>query len=283
MNLEHLLPEVCRVAVEAGELIENLYHASERVAVENKSDGTPVTIADKQADQLICKHLQTLTPHIPLTTEESVAKVPFATRQAWSTFWCVDPLDGTKEFIERTGEFSVNIALVDNGDVLLGVVYVPLTRVLYCAIKGGGAYRLVIPAEPDAKTWQACLNPKHAIRTLTMRNRLVTRVAVSRRHGKMAKRFMSDLGQVEMVYMGSAIKSCLVAEGSVDVYPRFGPTSLWDTAAAQCLVEEAGGLLVDANHQPLKYVQSESLLNPHFLVIGDANHDWPDFPESVSG
>ncbi len=279
MDLKSLLPQVCKIAVEAGDLIEKIYHATEATEVEKKSDGTPVTIADKQADALICQALTQLTPDIPLVTEESVSKVPFETRQPWSTFWLVDPLDGTKEFIERTGEFSVNIALVENGKVLLGIVYVPLTRVLYCALAGQGAYRFEVPRRTIESDWQACLNPYHRIQTVAMHRRPVTKVAVSRRHGKKVGRFIEALGHVELVHMGSAIKSCLVAEGSADVYPRFGPTSLWDTAAAQCVVEEAGGLLVNKNRQPLSYEQTESLLNPFFMVVGDPNYDWPAFPE----
>lgn len=281
MNLVGLLPHICRTAVEAGELIEKIYYAQQQVEVESKSDGTPVTIADKLADNLICDALRAQTPQIPLVTEESIESVPFEIRQAWSTYWCVDPLDGTKEFIERTGEFSVNIGLIEEGRVLLGVVYVPLTRVIYCAIKGHGAYRLEIPNAPNEQTWKACLDSGNRITSLSMQEKLPTKVAVSRRHGSRVDRFMSALGECELVYMGSAIKSCLVAEGEADVYPRFGPTSFWDTAAAQCVVEEAGGRLVDANNQPLNYIQTESLLNPHFMVVGDPDYNWPDFPKPV--
>lgn len=279
MNLVGLLPHVCRTAVEAGALIEKIYYAHELIEVESKSDGTPVTVADKLADNLICDALRQLTPQIPLVTEESIEAVPFETRMDWSTYWCVDPLDGTKEFIERTGEFSVNIGLVENGSVLLGVVYVPLTRVLYCAIKGQGAYRLDIPSVPNDQVWQSCLDSKNRITSLSMQEEAPTKVAVSRRHGSRVDRFIDALGEFELVYMGSAIKSCLVAEGEADVYPRFGPTSFWDTAAAQCVVEEAGGRLVDVNNQPLSYIQTESLLNPHFVVVGDPDYNWPDFPK----
>lgn len=278
MDLNSWLPKVCKISVEAGDLIEKIYHDSEPTEIEKKSDGTPVTIADKQADDLICKALALLTPNIPLVTEESVGTVPFETRQAWSTFWLVDPLDGTKEFIERTGEFSVNIGLVQDGKVVLGVVYVPLTRVLYCAVSGQGAYRFVIPKQTIEADWQDCLNPYYRVQTRAMNRRSVTKVAVSRRHGTKVTNFIEQLGDVELVYMGSAIKSCLVAEGKADVYPRFGPTSLWDTAAAQCVVEEAGGAIVDENGQALRYVQSESLLNPYFMVIGDCQYSWPSFP-----
>jgi len=278
MDLNSWLPEVCKIAVEAGNLIEKIYLDSEATAVEKKSDGTPVTVADKQADALIGKALALLTPQVPLVTEESVGSVPFESRQAWSDFWLVDPLDGTKEFIERTGEFSVNIGLVQNGKPVLGVVYVPLTRVLYCAVSGQGAYRFVVPQRTIESDWQACLNPYNRIHTLPMGRRAVTKVAISRRHGSKVTGFIEQLGNVKPVYMGSAIKSCLVAEGAADVYPRFGPTSLWDTAAAQCVVEEAGGAIVDQDGNALTYIQSESLLNPYFMVIGDPRHTWPAFP-----
>lgn len=277
-NEQAWLVEACRIAVLAGEQILSVYFASEPAEVEQKSDGTPVTLADKEADELISKALRTLTPDIPLVTEESIETIPFENRQAWSRFWLVDPLDGTKEFIERTGEFSVNIALVNDGKPVLGVVYVPVTRMLYCAQTGLGAYKNRVPENPDSQFWQACMRPQSRIVAQKLKPQQPIRVAVSRRHGGSVKQFMQALGSVETVKMGSAIKTCLVAEGAADVYPRFGPTSLWDTAAAQCVVEEAGGQLLDKQGAPLTYRQTESLLNPHFMVIGDANYPWPDFP-----
>lgn len=279
MDLVKLLPQVCRIAVEAGDVIVEVYDDYDDAQIEHKGDGTPVTLADKRADALICHALSRLTPAIPLVTEESVAEVPFAVRKDWQTFWLVDPLDGTKEFIERTGEFSVNIALVDQGRSILGVVYVPVTRVLYCALSGEGAYKQVIPQSLSSQEWQACLDEKQRIHVRSLKPGVPVRVAVSRRHGSSTKAFMTALGETETVRMGSAIKSCLVAEGAADVYPRFGPTSLWDTAAAQCVVEEAGGKLVDRYGKALRYEQSESLLNPHFMVAGDCDFAWPAFPK----
>ncbi|WP_246261683.1 3'(2'),5'-bisphosphate nucleotidase CysQ [Thiomicrorhabdus cannonii] len=282
MNLVELLPEVCRIAVAAGDVIVEVYDHYDDAQIEHKGDGTPVTLADKRADALICEALSRLTPAIPLVTEESVAEVPFATRKDWQTFWLVDPLDGTKEFIERTGEFSVNIALVEQGKTVLGVVYVPVTRMLYCAVSGEGAYKQVIPHNVSGREWQACLDEKQRIQVHPLQPGVPVRVAVSRRHGSSTKAFMAALGATQTVKMGSAIKSCLVAEGAADVYPRFGPTSLWDTAAAQCVVEEAGGKLVDRHGKALRYEQSESLLNPHFMVAGDREFDWPAFPSAKS-
>lgn len=277
-NEQAWLEHVCRIAVQAGEQILSIYFAAEPAEVEQKSDGTPVTLADKEADELISEALRSLTPDIPLVTEESIETVPFENRQAWSRFWLVDPLDGTKEFIERTGEFSVNIALVTEGKPVLGVVYVPVTRILYCAMAGLGAYKNRVPKNPDSQFWQACMRPESRIFCQRLNSKKPIRVAVSRRHGGSVKQFMQALGSVETVKMGSAIKTCLVAEGAADVYPRFGPTSLWDTAAAQCVVEEAGGKLLDKQGLALTYRQTETLLNPHFMVIGDTNYPWPDFP-----
>ncbi|MDG6773707.1 3'(2'),5'-bisphosphate nucleotidase CysQ [Thiomicrorhabdus sp. ZW0627] len=277
-SLRSLLPEVCRISVLAGERILEVYEAIHPVEVENKSDGTPVTLADKQADELICSELSQLTPDIPLVTEESVGEIEFETRQAWSTFWLVDPLDGTKEFIERTGEFSVNIALVQDGKPILGVVYVPMTRILYCAYSGKGAYKHLVPESLEPIVWKDCAEPDYRIHVHPVSSRLPIKVAVSRRHGGKVKDFMQALGETQTVRMGSAIKSCLVAEGVADVYPRFGPTSLWDTAAAQCVVEEAGGKVLDRFGNTLEYRQSQSLLNPYFMVVGDLSYSWPDFP-----
>jgi 3'(2'), 5'-bisphosphate nucleotidase len=176
----------------------------------------------------------------------------------------VDPLDGTKEFIERTDEFCVNIALVVNQRAQLGVVYGPVQDVLYAGYLGGEAIKQ-----------QAGQSQVIRVRT----PRAPIKVAVSRRHGKRVAEFIEALGATQTVNMGSALKSCLVAEGGVDVYPRFGPTSHWDTAASQAIVEAAGGRIVDAQHQDLRYVASEDLLNPFFMVIGDANYPWPRFPQ----
>ncbi len=295
-NLAKWLPEVCHIAYLAGQHISTLYHQPERLDVEDKIDGSPVTEADKQADEMITAALQSLVPSIPLITEESVADVPFETREAWSVYWLVDPLDGTKEFIGRTGEYSVNIALIVDHQPVLGVVYGPEVGDLYFSIKGQKAFKLNnLTAGLSQNQWLSLLakaqsiqvnslEAKHPARQqdeISMDNQADDRikVAVSRRHGGVLQRFTAQLGEVSLIKMGSALKTCLVAEGKVDIYPRFGPTSLWDTAASHCILESAGGALLNAAGHPLQYVQTESLLNPFFIAVCDENYPWPHFPE----
>jgi len=279
-DLFQWMPEVCAIAYQAGRQISTMYHQLEPISVKQKSDGTPVTIADKRADDFICQALQALTPHIPLITEESVQAVPFTTRQNWSTYWLVDPLDGTKEFIEGTGEFSVNIALIHNHQPVLGVVYGPELGNLYFSMKGQSAYKMAgLGSDFDVSNWPEIVSKAEMISVSPVAEGQTIRVAVSRRHGGMVAHFMSKLGKTKQVRMGSALKVCLVAEGQADVYPRFGPTSLWDTAASQCILESAGGAILNAASHPLQYVQTESLLNPFFMAVGDDRYDWPHFPE----
>lgn len=268
---QHWLAHVCQAAREAGQVIMNIYQQHDP-QVEHKSDGTPVTIADKQADQRVRRALSKMTPHIPVVSEENLESTPFSQRVNWSSFWLVDPLDGTKEFIERSGEFCVNIALIVDHKPVLGVVYGPVLDVMYCAVKGGQA------------TKTQTLNGQTHTQTLTTHPPLQingahpVRVAVSRRHGRKAGEFINKLGSTEIINMGSALKSCLVAEGKADVYPRFGPTSHWDTAASQVIIEAVGGRILDTYGYDLSYQPTESLLNPHFIVVGDADFAWPAFP-----
>ena len=256
---DKLLESVIELAEQAGEKILEIYDTD--YAVEQKHDETPLTDADMAAHHLIEAGLRALTPPIPILSEES-ADIPFSERQQWQRYWLVDPLDGTREFIKRNGEFSVNIALVDAGQSVLGVVYAPVMRTSYYARKGQGAYK----REPGRAGVQIhCHSPA--------RDKVI--VAGSRSHrGPSLNAFLDKLGNYEIISMGSALKSCLVAEGTVDVYPRLGPTSEWDTAAAQCVVEEAGGRITDTAMQVLRYNTKDSLLNPHFFVSGDPNRDW---------
>ncbi|MBE0494166.1 MAG: 3'(2'),5'-bisphosphate nucleotidase CysQ [Thiomicrospira sp.] len=257
------LPEVCKAAHHAGKLILEIYRCPE-CKIEKKADGSPVTLADKMADESIRLALTKLTPNIPVVSEENIDSTLFSERQNWSVYWLVDPLDGTKEFIERTDEFCVNIALIVNQQPVLGVVYGPVLDVTYCAIKGQAASKVY---QNKTQTIQVRLPVREPIK-----------VAVSRRHGTKVKAFQAALPASETVHMGSALKSCLVAEGVADVYPRFGPTSHWDTAASQVIVESAGGRIVDAQGRDLRYQPSPSLLNPYFMVVGDPQFAWPAFP-----
>lgn len=273
------LPQIETIAQKAGMEILKIYQAyltGENFSVEKKQDGTPVTIADKQSDALICAELTKLTPQIPVLSEESISEIPFSDYQNWSVFWLVDPLDGTKEFIEKTGEFCVNIALIVNTKPVLGVVYGPKDDVVYSAYQGGLARK-------SSATRSGCDEKNLQTQTIQVNNLVnnPVKVAVSRRHGRRVKQFFADLtqtaGGVEEIHLGSALKSCWVAEGRADVYPRFGPTSLWDTAACQVIVEAAGGRIVDANFADLTYQPTADMLNPIFMVIGDQSFPWPQF------
>lgn len=254
-----LLEPVVALAHEAGRRIMAIYEGGFSVA--EKADRTPLTEADMAAHRTIVEGLRPLTPDIPVLSEES-AEIPYEERVRWDTYWLIDPLDGTREFIKRNGEFTVNIALVRAHEPVLGVVHAPALDLTYHACRGGGAWR------------QAGDTPPERIRVRPFRpGRIV--VAGSRSHaGERLRAYCEALGPHELVSMGSALKSCLVAEGRADVYPRFGPTSEWDTAAAQCVVEEAGGRVTDAAGRPLRYNAKASLLNPDFLVFGDPAGPW---------
>jgi len=255
-----LLKPTVDLAREAGERILEIY-AREDHGVREKADRSPLTEADMASHRTIVEGLRRLTPELPILSEES-ADVPWEERRRWHRYWLVDPLDGTKEFIKRNGEFTVNIALIENGVPVLGVVQVPVRRLSYFACRGRGAFR---------QEGEAAAEPIH-VRALGVGP---VRVAGSRSHGgDTLHRFLERLGPHELISMGSALKLCLVAEGRADVYPRLGPTSEWDTAAAQAVVEQAGGQVTDLELRPLRYNTRESLLNPHFLVFGDASKDW---------
>jgi 3'(2'), 5'-bisphosphate nucleotidase len=229
--------------------------------VERKADDSPLTAADRASHTIIRNGLANLEPRLPLLSEES-APEDLEQRRSWKNYWLVDPLDGTKEFVKRNGEFTVNIALISAGRPVLGVVLAPAIGLEYAGAAGLGAWRRRGdgPAEP-IRTAVA-----HAGRP---------RVLGSRSHPSPAlAAFLERLGEHEIVAMGSSLKMCLVADGQADVYPRLGPTSEWDTAAAQAVLEAAGGSMMDLSGQELRYNAKESLLNPHFLAIGDTSRNW---------
>lgn len=257
-----LLEALRKIAYRAGRAIMEIYEQAYEVTA--KSDQTPLTEADMAAHHAIMDGLAGLTPDTPILSEES-RPAGFAERREWSQYWLVDPLDGTREFIKRNGEFSVNIALIDAQEPVIGVIYAPVIGSLYYAARGLGARKRLELDEPVA---------------IHVRSRCPRKVVVagSRSHRSPAfRRFLSRLPDYEVISMGSSLKSCLVAEGTADVYARLGPTSEWDTAAAQCIVEEAGGLITDTRMQPLRYNTKDDLLNPHFFVFGDRGIDWSQY------
>lgn len=258
--MSELLTSVIEIATQAAERILEVYETD--FAVEDKADKSPLTAADMAAHNTICAGLVELTPAIPILSEESVS-IAYQTRRQWSQYWLVDPLDGTREFIKRNGEFTVNIALIKEHRPVLGVVYVPVSKHCYFATSGQGAYKQTPGKNAD----------RIHTRTTSADNFIV---AGSRSHATAQQAsFIEGLGEnVEIVAIGSSLKICLVAEGKIDIYPRFGPTSEWDTAAAHCIVDEAGGMLTDTTFKPLRYNRKESLLNPDFLVIADQKFNW---------
>jgi 3'(2'), 5'-bisphosphate nucleotidase len=251
------LQAVRGIAVDAGREILDIYERGFEIS--EKPDHSPVTEADRAAHQLISERLAELSPDIPILSEES-ASAGFEQRAGWTRLWLVDPLDGTKEFISRNGEFTVNIALVENGSPVLGVVYVPVIGTSYFGCRGQGAQK-----EQGARE----------VRSINVRRYGGTRpiVVASRSHaGPEIKLFLDEVGPHDIVSMGSALKLCLVAEGTADVYPRLGPTMEWDTAAAQCVVECAGGRVTDLQGRPLAYNKPD-LHNPWF-VVDAGGYDW---------
>jgi 3'(2'), 5'-bisphosphate nucleotidase len=262
MSIPVSLDDLLQLAREAGDAILTIYNTD--FEVEQKEDDSPLTAADTAAHRLIVSTLAQLTPEIPVLSEES-SEVPFSTRQQWQRYWLIDPLDGTREFVKRNGEFTVNIALIEAQTPTLGVVHAPVLGTTYYGVQGEGAWKQLVdqPASPIGVTDQ-CRKP--------------VRVAGSRSHaGDSLLQFLGKLGEHELVSMGSSLKLCLVAEGKADIYPRLGPTSEWDTAAAQAVVEAAGGRVTTLDLQPLKYNTKDSLLNPHFLVFGDIARNWSDY------
>ncbi len=252
------LDGVRALALDAGRRILDVYERD--FDVTQKGDGSPLTAADRAAQDVIAAGLKQLTPDIPLLSEESAA-VAFDARRAWARFWLVDPLDGTREFVSRNGEFTVNIALIEAGRPALGVVYVPVLGTTYYACRGQGAFKHKGTEAPRALRARA-------------RSDAQPIVATSRSHpGLFLAAFLARIGPHDTVRMGSSLKFCLVAEGAADVYPRLGPTMEWDTAAAQCVVEQAGGAVLDRDGRALTY-NKRDLHNPWFVVSGPGAGDW---------
>ncbi|MDI1301379.1 MAG: 3'(2'),5'-bisphosphate nucleotidase CysQ [bacterium] len=267
LDLAALLPQVTAIAAAAGVDIMAIYRDESRWDVQNKNDDSPLTAADIAANRTIVAGLEKLAPDIPVISEEC-DEVPFSERSRWSRCWVVDPLDGTKEFIARNDEFSVNIALVENHEAVLGVVYSPVTQTACVAARGLGAFRIDNRIATALKTVPLPLKKERAVRLVASRRHRDAREAL------FMERVQARIGDTELATAGSAFKICAVAEGLADAYPRFGPTMEWDTAAGQVVIEEAGGALLDEKGRAFRYNERESLLNGSFIVLGDAADKW---------
>lgn len=231
------------------------------MGITQKADDSPLTKADLASHQLITAELTKQWPEIPVLSEES-AEIPWETRQKWQQYWLVDPLDGTKEFINRNGEFTVNIALIQHHKPVLGIVHVPVTDISYFGAKDFGSWR-----QQDSETATAIEVRQPSAEPAV--------IVGSRSHAnpELASQ-LNQLGPHELVSMGSSLKFCRVAEGLADFYPRMGPTCEWDTAAAQAVVEAAGGQVVKIDGSALAYNTKETFLNPFFFVFGDPSIEW---------
>ena len=263
--MRELLNRVVEIAISAGNAILEIYNGpADQVAATEKSDSSPLTAADLASHHLIVKALAQISD-LPILSEES-ASIPWPQRKTWQRYWLIDPLDGTKEFVKRNGEFTVNIALIEGNRAVLGVVVAPVLQRVWFAAQGLGAMRQDYGRAP-VPIHVASRDPASA-----------WRVVGSRSHGSdsMAD-FVNYLGSVELVSMGSSLKLCLVAEGAADLYPRLAPTSEWDTAAAQCVVEQAGGQVVTEQLQALLYNSKETILNPHFIACAALDTAWSVF------
>jgi 3'(2'), 5'-bisphosphate nucleotidase len=251
------LEAILEIATDAGRAIMEVYDSD--FAVELKDDRSPLTAADRAAHAIIVAGLERLSPRLPVLSEES-AGIEIENRRQWQEFWLVDPLDGTKEFIKRNGEFTVNIALIADHKPVMGVVVAPAIGTIYAGIAGVGAFKRANATEQPIEVRRPAAEP--------------LRVVGSRSHANPdLEAFLEAIGPHEIKPMGSSLKICLVAEGAADLYPRLGPTSEWDTAAAEAILISAGGSMMDLTGQPLAYNARDTLLNPYFLALGDDIRD----------
>jgi 3'(2'), 5'-bisphosphate nucleotidase len=246
---EALLP----IAGRAGDAIMRIYDGA--FAVQRKDDDSPLTLADLESQRVIIAGLKSITPDIPILSEESAA-APWAERRTWREVWVVDPLDGTREFVKRNGEFTINIALVVEHEPVLGLVSAPAQKLTYWGVAGAGAFTL--------------LHQTEARRIQTVPPQTPLRVLASRSHaGSQTAAYLARLGPHVLSGMGSSLKFCLLAEGKAELYPRFGATSEWDTAAGQAVLEAAGGHVTRLDGHRLRYNCRESLINGDFVAFSD--------------
>lgn len=242
---------------QAGEAILEIY--DQNFSVENKTDNSPLTEADKKSNTIILEELKKYYPNIPFISEETKL-IPYDERKNWNCLWLIDPLDGTKEFIKRNGEFTVNIALIEKGVPVIGMVHVPVTQVTYAGIKEIGSYKL------DANNLSVVLHNSSHYTALEKVKIVASRSHLNGETVDFVEQIKSSGKQVEFISSGSSLKFCLVAEGTANVYPRFAPTMEWDTAAAHAVALYAGKNVLNAQtRQPLTY-NKENLLNPYFIV-----------------
>jgi 3'(2'), 5'-bisphosphate nucleotidase len=262
-QLDELTQQCVEIAERAGEEILHVYNTGFEVT--HKDDSSPLTQADIAAHQIISQGLSTLEPLMPILSEEA-SPPDYTVRSTWPRYWLVDPLDGTREFVKRNGEFTVNIALIEGHEPILGVVHAPVGGETWYGSRSNGAW---IKKGND--------NPRR-IQARSPHTDEAWVIIRSRSHpSDRLQTYLEKVGPHETLSLGSSLKTCLIAEGRADFYPRLGPTSEWDTAAAHCVLREAGGEITDTEMNPLQYNTKESLLNPEFFAFGRDNPDWSKY------
>jgi len=248
-----LIEQLIEISKEAGKAILAVYNTNFDYQI--KEDLSPLTKADTLSHNIICQRLKVLTPEIPILSEEN-SDIPFNIRSSWKQYWLVDPLDGTKEFIKRNGEFTVNIALIEKHKPVLGVIYVPVRKEVFWASKKGSFKK-----RKAKESVKLDVNQHNEIEKI--------RVIASRSHfDKQIKNSLKHLKKHEIINVGSSLKFCEIASGSADIYPRFGPTSEWDTAAGQAILEFAGGTVINTDQKKIEYNKKNSYLNENFIAVG---------------
>ncbi|MDC3075269.1 3'(2'),5'-bisphosphate nucleotidase CysQ [Pelagibacteraceae bacterium] len=261
MNLElhksKNILKILNIAIDAGKEIQKVYKKSFNVEI--KDDNSPITEADIRSNNLILNRLKSYSPNVPILSEESL--VGWQERKTWNSYWLIDPLDGTKEFIKKNGEFTVNIALIKNNSPIFGIIYAPAKSLLYYALKNYGAYKLITESNIEST--------KDFIKINSVKDKSnLTKVIGSRSHSnKDFDNWINDnCNNFELIKIGSSLKFCYLAESKASIYPRLGPTSEWDIAAGHIILEEAGGSIKDFNKDILLYNTKESVINPNFIA-----------------
>ena len=257
--MNKLIPQIISIAKLAGQAIMEVYADSANTAM-TKTDNSPLTQADLASDRVVSEGLEKLRLGWPVLSEEST-QINFDQRKSWKRFWLVDPLDGTKEFVKRNGEFTVNIALIESGVPILGVVYAPVLDVCYYGVHGASAFKIVGSSVP------------HLIAVKQHIAGEAIKVVASRSHSDAhTQALLAKMGDYDCISMGSSLKLCLVAEGTAHFYPRLGPTMEWDTAAAHAVVSAAGGVVNDSEGNELTYNKTD-LHNPEFFVFASLDKE----------
>ena len=260
LNNQEVILDILNIAIDAGKEILKIY--KKNFNVDLKADNSPITEADINSNNLIKKRLIEIEKNIPILTEESL--VNWETRRVWKKYWLIDPLDGTKEFINRNGEFTVNISLIENNSPIFGVIYAPEKSSLYYGIKNNGSYKLIT---------QDNINTLTEFKKININKNAASKIKIigSRSHSN--KEFHTwvekNFSQYELISIGSSLKFCIIAEGTADIYPRLGPTSEWDIAAGHVILEEAGGKLKSFDNTEILYNTKKNIINPNFLAYGN--------------